>query len=687
MAGAVILAISCAGGTAAAFGIGGPVGDFVNDRRGELNDGLKQAGDGLEAGRKEVGKKAAAVVKAEEDKVGLGKKAKAAEEAAAKGASDLSEKTGARDAIKGAIDGGKIAIEAIGKGWEWLRTSAEDLWKSLMNKEVIAFDYQTPGVVSLNAMTGSYFMKIHVRPGLSYDTAQLQTLLDNTFVLPTIDPLQEAAEALGNVEITRSLDYAGARRAALSRHPRDNVYFPSERFVDWASPETAAEHVAMAVLSAGATTAGSIDELKNRLMLEYDDAYAWLELTGEREIENAAACVIEQALGLPCHVSGVRLSTEVPPPFVDCTYSGHFKGMTGFSQWLFPAPIFRKIGASATVPHLAFVVAMSSSGNRVAELKARIDSFDERKMSLSGAPDLNNVFAAVVSRIAPAVSGEAAKVLNGISYTQLASRNALRATAEKLLEHAGLNSAVLRRAYDQRPVALQVDPVLSLLGTPVAVGLDKLLSGFAFGNNGSARVDQLDLNLDTMGLTVKFTLHHLHSWGTAAGALGEVKRFFHGDKLLSAEDMLGDADRKQLDDARSERDRAGERLNTAKRDQAKREEDLRKVNQEIDKLRPAVAETLEVKVDTDKAKDRAQQKLDDARGRLSEARRQVDKLQCQVDSAVESLQRWDDLADLIDAQCSGCGLGPLGRPLIPVLSPFIPVLRPIIPLSRWCPCP
>ncbi len=92
------------------------------------------------------------------------------------------------------------------------------------------------------------------------------------------------------VHYERTNEYAKRRGQFEARYGAGNVYFASKGFVDWATPETAADYIVDGVLTAGVSVYPEImADLQKRAQQELPALIAWLEKRGLSNAEAAAA--------------------------------------------------------------------------------------------------------------------------------------------------------------------------------------------------------------------------------------------------------------------------------------------------------------------------------------------------------------------------------------------------------------
>jgi hypothetical protein len=163
---------------------------------------------------------------------------------------------------------------------------------SVLNTKVTPFDLTTRGSLTFDLGTGSYFVKVDVAKGVSYDTDRIKEILSGNVSLPRINPI-EALSAFYGLRADHTSDYVAVRQQTYDRCGAENVYLVSLRFSEWASPETVGAELAKAIATAGSSAASSVKEAFNQIKLELNDVYSWVKVKSQAEAPKILANVVQ----------------------------------------------------------------------------------------------------------------------------------------------------------------------------------------------------------------------------------------------------------------------------------------------------------------------------------------------------------------------------------------------------------
>lgn len=436
------------------------------------------------------------------------------------------------------------------------QSSLADGLNQLLDREIIAWKYTTPGTLNLNLLSQTFYADIDLGAGIKIDTTLFQTWLNDSIKegkisyprLPQADPLKAMATAAG-LEMHSSSNYREIRQQIYDLYGAENIYFASERFVEWASPETAAR---FAGIIAAATAAGNADkgvdmvwsEIESMLKQEWGDIKAWFfnntrapnEFVPEYPL---LAGKILQSLwngwttnmgvtrqfggksfppGQKLHLPGIANPEE--------TLSLHLVGIdytaTLEHRWIQGQQ--REIDAP---PHLGFFLAwghgpdsqdkinpITRALERDGDGNLRFDHFKQTKPEDTLPGFIGNTAAGgLLERLA---------FLEVLTPGIEASDASLRTVGAELVS-AATDTLVFRLLADKLDIdgdevlsrCQESNPLVDLTGTAPARELEAFLSGIAQGNRSSVRIRQFELNLTDYSVSIKFELNHKHSWGSA----------------------------------------------------------------------------------------------------------------------------------------------------------------------------
>lgn len=162
------------------------------------------------------------------------------------------------------------------------------------NDGILLFDHKTSGSFTYNAYAGAAGYKLTLPGGIELDKSRIKATFEGSVSVPTIK-MQELISELGFIKlqpVNGYEDWANKKKESQNRH----VFVSSKRFVDAISDNKVLQEIGWAVLTGGSTTQGSIQTLKEQLILEWADVLAWLERVGEQNGAESAREIVEEIL-------------------------------------------------------------------------------------------------------------------------------------------------------------------------------------------------------------------------------------------------------------------------------------------------------------------------------------------------------------------------------------------------------
>lgn len=354
-----------------------------------------------------------------------------------------------------------------------------------LNTKILAYSLTTQGEMTFNFETGSFYGKIDLGSGLTLDNEKIQDWMSGVFAIPDINPVQFMVSSATGLQLSHQTNYTNARAQYFASHAGGQNFFSSERFTDWASAETAAHQIALAIITDGSSTDQTIKEVQDQVLLEFNDLYSWLLQTGETDIENAATCALSAMLGEPCpSSSAIQITAQAEG--VSCTYSASSSWETNLPTELFPN--LKIASPSATFPssHLAFGLSIDGANVGATQYQDAMNAFDHLT-DVSG--DVQALFTKAVAHLLAGGSAKAAQYFTNMDIGTMSSRLVSQAVSSGLFNQLGISSQVLATQFQQG------NPIIDLTNTQVAVNLANLLRPLAQGNERSAKVDKLEIDL------------------------------------------------------------------------------------------------------------------------------------------------------------------------------------------------
>jgi hypothetical protein len=353
--------------------------------------------------------------------------------------------------------------------------------KRLATGEIIAYELQNRGILTLNVMQHTYYADVDLGWGIKLDTTKLQDLLKGNATLPQIDPIKAISYPVDRTAESNDYQEVRARFIGQFEGGANEVFVASERFTNWASPQKLLELGAKAFLGAGEAVANEVAAI---MKLEFWDMAAWAQrkwgngLTGldgfllgldglSRHLHRSVYWlpVTYQEAGLPVSHRALAIRAtdgELGSLSVQDRY---------FSQPFDWESILQDVGGG------------TASGNL---LQKKLD-------------DLWAVFRNLIDGELKLPDSVKNNLLSAVVDTTIYNA---------LLQGTGLSFASVQDAQRDS------EPFVDLRGSQIEKNLTKLLNPLVQGNQRSLTIDVLEFNTSNYSLTAKFNLHHKHSWGS-----------------------------------------------------------------------------------------------------------------------------------------------------------------------------
>ncbi|MFO0890754.1 MAG: hypothetical protein U0790_16615 [Isosphaeraceae bacterium] len=428
----------------------------------------------------------------------------------------------------------KKAVDAVG-------IDASPIFGMLgLDRPVIAYDYTTRGIFTVNCLTGSTYYCHEFAPALRYsgrftikddDLAQPKdgnTSADNSEDAakengggrkgPEGDPLEAASPGL--LSITKESHYQEARDAYLKEHPDDIVYFASERFVDWASLETIADYVFKMYITDGSMTEPTLKECHQYVMLEYEDILSWLKLLGTEEAELVAIEILSSLMdqkqsayldgGKEWKSAGCTLNSLL----VEYTYDVKPTLLTDFPLDLIPKPPgFTESAPERDLParkhHAAFAIRMTLPGGRDARLKNRVENFAAQRLTL-----LEDKLESLKEKS----TGRLHDLLVRGNFQQSIKELKEGRITETFFEKIGLKKEDISWNGGL--------PIIDLKQTAAARTIEEKLRWVVFGNEKEVRFDKFEFDIVHCTLEGRVRFRHRHTWPSLREVDSELRKVF-----------------------------------------------------------------------------------------------------------------------------------------------------------------
>ena len=407
----------------------------------------------------------------------------------------------------------------------WVQENITDV----LNEEIIAYKVTTDFDFDLNLTNGSIYVDAKIGPGLSYDSRKLRDLLNGSFSFPDIDPI-EAATKLFGFDLIVTDNYNEVRDGLYAQHGPQNVYFSSERFVDYVGVESVVSVAAEAFLLGAAAAEDALKELGEQLRLEMNDVMGWLELKGEEQIEAIVPGLMKSFLTQEDFVSP---HLEVRWTQVDYHYElveGPVLGKAIKAIAGDDADLSDLIGGkelNVTSPHGAFAIVWSIPEGidplDPTEIDAEFDAhLDKLNFSEPSGPSLTSDLVDLALQELES-EGVPSIVIDTLSLltTSIGSAQQFEDELKQLIfDELGLDVDLIESKLSSG------NPIVDLKGTSVGERLSLLLGKMTFGNAGASELKSMKLNLNKMTLEIEGSLCHKHSWGSVSDIVGGLVNAF-----------------------------------------------------------------------------------------------------------------------------------------------------------------
>ncbi len=414
-----------------------------------------------------------------------------------------------------------------------------------LNQKILAYSLNTEAKLSYNFKAGTFFGEVNLGNGITLDSKKIESWLSGTLAIPRVNPVEFLFSSAAFQQLQHETKYRTARDRFYAQSGAAHSYYASERFVDWASVETGAHHIALGIATAGKSVEQSLREAQDQLLLEFNDVVAFILQSGQQDLENAATCALSSILGEACPLDiGVQFAVQAEG--VDCIYKTKSSWMTNIPTMFLPN-LKIPSGMSATLPssHLAFGLKGGLGSTRATSFRDRIQNFDSRA-EVQGQTE--RLFKIASQRLLGNASRNVQKLLGGFDYAVVAASIAGQLNTAKMMTSIGVNSSEMMSRYQEG------NPIIDLKGTRAAQVLEQRLVYLAQGNEGKATVTQFEFDLNRMAVNVTVDILHQQSWGRledAATALNDWYKNQSSSFRIGAMDLLQAATKTSLASIRS----------------------------------------------------------------------------------------------------------------------------------------
>lgn len=393
------------------------------------------------------------------------------------------------------------------------------LTEDLKSSKLVAYDITTDAVLSYNVVQGAFYARVNLPGGVSYDSEKLKDWIRHGQPsLPQGNPIEVIFGAFG-VDMQQTSGYDSRRGSLIATNPGSGAYFASRRFVDWMSPETAADYTIKIVSTGQLGAEDAIQQAQDMLLLEFQDVMAWAYLQGIDDIESMAAATLEAlATKKGFEVDAVKINFRWDE--VKYFYNPQISGMTEFPLKLLPGgpALLTKVNQSLikdrltlTSPHEAFDIVWKSPARDSKAIAAAL--LDAKPSAL--AAKFDGLLLGAIDKVTDTkLPKDVMKRLDGL-VLQMGDPTPA-GVANKLEQTFKIDPAWVKDAIDTGKF------FVDLKDRPIGAKLTDMLKPLAMGNEGSSKLQELELDLATGQVFCRFSLRHRHSWGDLTQALAAL---------------------------------------------------------------------------------------------------------------------------------------------------------------------
>ncbi|MGB7326240.1 MAG: hypothetical protein WBD31_15305 [Rubripirellula sp.] len=429
--------------------------------------------------------------------------------------------------------GGEFSDWAKDTGGE-VSQAVKDNLLAVFNQEIIAYKLETGFDLTLNLGNGSLFVDANIAPGVDYDSRKLFDLLQGNLSFPDLDPIEVITNVLG-VELLVTNNYDEIRNDQFSEFGATNVYFSSERFVEYFGGETLLGDAAELVVTLGPSSKDALTDLANQLRMELNDLFSWLKQKGETQFESIVSGIFKSLLTQQPFESP-HLELKWTP--VTYRYELDFASAGGKLANLNPlatlaadeildSPYVQSLidglNLNADSPHAAFTLVWKIPDGEdvpaINEMDAAIDSYlEDFDFEDFSAPSLTTELVDLATRELreQGLPDLSVDILDELANVMLGARSYEGVIAGQLLDRLDFDLDFIRDEFadlrDRSGDGFELD----LRDTPAGERLAAFFDRITFGNVGKASLDEFSFDLTTFTVKVSGTLCHKHSWGSLA---------------------------------------------------------------------------------------------------------------------------------------------------------------------------
>ena len=183
------------------------------------------------------------------------------------------------------VQNARKAIQARNDRWSNVRTAGIKLG-SIGAEKFVLYEFNAEARFTYNAKAGTGWYEFILPSGVKAEEGKLKSSQHGEYSVPNLDPKALVRET-GFVEAKLYDSYGLWARRKKEAQPNRYVYVASKRLVDFLALSNALQDVGWAIFTEGATAQGSVDALKEQLLLESADILQWLREVGHDSVREA----------------------------------------------------------------------------------------------------------------------------------------------------------------------------------------------------------------------------------------------------------------------------------------------------------------------------------------------------------------------------------------------------------------
>ncbi|WP_038953057.1 hypothetical protein [Bradyrhizobium japonicum] len=369
---------------------------------------------------------------------------------------------------------------------------------------VVLFNIHGRASFTYNAYAGTSGYNITLPTGIEVEKGKLKSSLSGKYSVPNIDPTKIIANTgFIRVNLVKGYDDWVRKKVKSDRY----VYVASKRFVDMLSERNVAQEVGWAILTAGKTAEGSIEALKEQLVLEWTDIITWLRQVGEQKSEEAARDIAEAILKAAQEaVNGSKFDvTKLRKPELPPVWKGYDLDVDlGFTDYEY-------VATSPVLEKIAGILSLIGYKNKKAIAKPPPEKHLVFSISINKKPsfDPQEKLREFIDRLQKQPEEDFGLLGDKVSG-QIEFGNVARLLKDGSEEIRAAFAEALSNTADASDGRYDGSGVFNYTNSNAVTWLEGRLRSLAIGNNGDAQVKRLVVDVASQSVSVDVELTHKH---------------------------------------------------------------------------------------------------------------------------------------------------------------------------------